>query len=331
MEWEVVWMPGQRLCLEEREFIQVGRAGGMSCRAMAAELGRPHTTVSREVRRNTMVHNNAYLSQVAQHRTDKRARRPKVFKLEANSRLARWVERKLRRGWSPRQISKQLRRDHPDDPRWWVSPEAIYASLYVQGRGGLKDELTQHLKSRRTSRRHGNGPGQIPDRVHFSLRPPEAKDRAVPGHWEGDLLLGTGYSQVAMLTERTTRYTMLVAIEARTAPVVREALEPVIKTLPDHLRRSLTWDNGKEMSQHVELRLAADIDIFFCDPGHPWQRGTAEQTIGLLRAYLPKKTDLSVHTQADLDNFAVMLNERPRETLDWRSPAEAYADLLAVQ
>jgi len=324
-------MPGRRLCLAEREFIQAGRAGGMSCRAMAAELGRPHTTVSREVRRNTMVHNNAYLSQVAQHRTNNRARRPKVFKLEAHPGLARWAEAKLRRGWSPEQISVRLRQDHPDDPRWWVSAEAIYASLYVQGRGGLKDELTRHLKSRRSSRRHGNGPGQIKDRVHFSQRPAEAADRAVPGHWEGDLLLGGRTSQVGMITERTTRYTMLFALDGRTAPVVREAIEPAIKRLPDHLRRTLTWDNGKEMAEHVQLRLAADIDIYFCDPGHPWQRGTAEQTIGLIRSYLPKGTDLSGHTQADLDEIAAMLNERPRKTLDWRSPAQAYAEHLAVQ
>jgi IS30 family transposase len=325
-------MPGQRLRPEERRFIQEARQAKLSLREIGRELGRPHTTISREIKRN-LAKNNAYRWPVAQHRTRERARRPKAFKLERHRWLARHCERRLKRGWSPEQISVQLRRDHPDDPRWWVSDEAIYRSLYVQGRGGLKAELVQHLKSRRTSRRHGNGPGQLTDRVHFSQRPPEAADRSVPGHWEGDLVLGATAtrSQVGMLAERTTRYTMLIKLPDRRAPEVRDALEHTIKRLPEHLRRSLTWDNGKEMAEHAALQLAADIDIFFCDPGHPWQRGTAENTIGLVRAYLPKGQDLSGYSQRQLDEIAVMLNERPRKTLGWRSPAEAYAELLAVQ
>lgn len=326
-------MPGKRLSFEERQFIEEARRSDMSCRAIARELGRSHTTVTREIERNRQAGNRAYRCVVAQYRTRQRARRPKAFKLERHRWLARRVELRLKRGWSPEQIAQGLRRDRPDDPRWWVSAEAIYGSLYVQGRGGLRAELTAHLKSRRTARRHGNGPGQIADRVHFSQRPPEAADRAVPGHWEGDLVLGAAASrsQVGMLAERTTRYTMLFALADRDATTVREALERVVRRLPDHLRRSLTWDNGKEMAQHVDLRLAADIDVYFCDPGHPWQRGTAENTIGLVRSYLPKGTDLSGCTQRRLDDIAAMLNERPRKTLGWRSPAEAYSELLAVQ
>jgi IS30 family transposase len=270
---------------------------------------------------------------VAQHRSEVKARRPKAFKLACHPWLARRVERLLKRKWSPEQISEGLRRDHPDDPRWWVSDEAIYGSLYVQGKGGLKAELTQHLRRQRTARKHGPGPGHLTATVHISRRPPEARDRAVPGHWEGDLLLGAGgRSQVGMLAERTTRYCLLFALRTdRTAPTVRAALEDVIRTLPAHLRRSLAWDQGKEMAEHQLLTLATDLQVYFCDPAHPWQRGTAENTIGLVRAYLPKNTDLSVHSPRQLAEFAVMLNERPRKTLGWRSPAEAYAELLAVQ
>jgi IS30 family transposase len=326
-------MPGKRLTLEERRFIEEARRDRLSLRAIGRELGRPHTTISREIERNRQAVNGAYRSVVAQHRTRQRAKRPKVFKLSRHPRLARRVERLLRRGWSPQQISVGLRAEHPGDPRWWVSAEAIYGSLYVQGKGGLKAELTQHLRHQRQARKHGNGPGRLVDTVHISQRPPEARDRAVPGHWEGDLLLGTGgLSQVGMLAERTTRYTLLFPLPTdRTAPTVRAALEKVIKTLPDHLRRSLAWDNGKEMAEHKLLTLATDMQVYFCDPAHPWQRGTAENTIGLVRAYLPKGTDLSVHSARQLANFAVMLNERPRKTLGWRSPAQAYAELLAVQ
>jgi IS30 family transposase len=243
------------------------------------------------------------------------------------------VERLLCRKWSPEQISVQLRRDHRDDPRWWVSPEAIYASLYVQGKGGLKAELAQHLRRQRTARKHGPGPGHLIDTVHISQRPAEARDRAVPGHWEGDLLLGEGgLSQVGMLAERTTRFTLLFALPVdRQASTVRDALARVVATIPDQLRRSLTWDNGKEMAEHRAFTQATNFQVYFCDPAHPWQRGTAENTIGLVRAYLPKGQDLSRYSPRQIASFAVMLNERPRKTLAWRSPAEAYAELLAVQ
>ena len=326
-------MPGKRLTLEEREFIQDGRKAGLSFREIGRELGRPRTTISREVCRNRQAGNGAYRWVVAQHRTRVRARRPKPFKLSRHRWLARRVEGLLARKWSPEQIAVKLRGDHPDDPRWWVSAEAIYHSIYVQGRGGLRAELNEHLKLKRAARKTGLGPGRLSDQVHFSKRPAEARDRAVPGHWEGDLLLGADCrSQVGMLTERTTRFTLLFALpNGRSAPVVRDALTRIVSTIPTQLRRSLTWDNGKEMAEHVAFSAATDLQVYFCDPGHPWQRGTAENTIGLVRAYLPKGEDLSRYRQRDVANFAEMLNERPRKTLGWRSPAQAYAELLAVQ
>lgn len=326
-------MPGKRLTLEERRFIEAARREGLSLRAIGRELGRPHTTVSREVDRNRQLGNGAYRYVVAEYRTRRRARRPKPFRLSCHRPLARRVERLLVRKWSPEQIAIQLRQDHPDDPRWWVSAEAIYHSLYVQGRGGLKAELTQHLRHQRRARKQGRGPGRLVDTVHISQRPAEARDRAVPGHWEGDLLLGKGgLSQVGMLTERSTRFTLLFALPGdRTAPTVRDALAKVIATIPAQLRRSLTWDNGKEMAEHRAFTLASNLQVYFCDPGHPWQRGTAENTIGLVRAYLPKGQDLSTYTPRQVASFAVMLNERPRHTLGWRSPAQAYTELLAVQ
>jgi len=327
-------MPGKRLSLEEREFIQVARKDNLSFRAIGRELGRPHTTISREVARGSGKGNRGgYRAVVAQHRSRLRARRPKACKLSSHRHLARFVECRLRRGWSPEQIAVELRQRHGDDPRWWVSAEAIYHSLYVQGRGGLKAELSAHLKSRRTERKHAGGPGTLPDTVHFSKRPAEARDRAVPGHWEGDLLLGAGgRSQVGMLTERSTRFTLLFALPVdRTAPSVRDALIRAVRRIPAQLKRSLTWDNGKEMAEHLAFSTASNLDVYFCDPACPWQRGTAENTIGLLRAYLPKGEDLSHLTQRQLSHVAEMLNERPRKSLNWRSPAEAYLEVLAVQ
>lgn len=326
-------MPGKRLGLEERRFIEAARREGLSLRAIGRELGRPHTTISREIERNRQALNGAYRSVVADYRTRQRARRPKRFKLSRHRWLADRVERLLGRKWSPEQIAVKLRRDHPDDPRWWVSSEAIYHSLYVQGRGGLRAELTRHLARQRRARKTGVGPGGLADRVHISKRPPEARDRAVPGHWEGDLLLGSqSRSQVGMLTERTTRFTLLFPLpHDRTAPTVRDALTKVVATIPAQLRRSLAWDNGKEMAEHVAFSLATDLQVYFCDPGHPWQRATAENTIGLVRAYLPKGADLSRYSPRQIAGYAAMLNERPRKSLAWRSPAEAYAELLAVQ
>lgn len=326
-------MPGKRLSLGERELIQAGRRDGLSARQIGAELGRPHSTICREVARNKTCQ-NVYRAHVAQHYARDRARRPKVFKLERHRWLAARVERLLVRKWSPEQISVKFRRDHPDDPRWWVSTEAIYASLYVQGRGGLRAELTRHLRLQHKTRKGPDGrTGVFPDAVHISKRPAEANDRAVPGHWEGDLLMGSfNRSQVGMMTERTTRFTLLFALpDGRAATDVRHALEKVVRTLPTELRRSLAWDNGKEMAQHATFTFATDFQVYFCDPASPWQRGTAEQTNWLLRAYLPKGTNLNRFSQRDLNGFARELNQRPRKTLNWQSPAEAYAQLLAVQ
>jgi IS30 family transposase len=326
-------MPGKRLSLRERELIQAGRRDGLSARQIGTELGRPHSTICREVARNKTCQ-NVYRAHVAQHYTRDRARRPKVFKLERQRWLAAHVERLLKRKWSPQQISVKFRRDHPDDPRWWVSTEAIYASLYVQGRGGLRAELTRHLRLQHKTRKGPDGRnGIFPDAVNISERPAEAKDRAVPGHWEGDLLMGSkNQSQVGMLTERTTRFTMLFALpDNREAATVRDALVKVVRAVPTELRRSLAWDNGTEMAEHATFTLATDFQVYFCDPASPWQRGTAEQTNWLLRAYLPKGTNLKRHRQRDLNAIARELNQRPRKTLGWQSPAEAYAQLLAVQ
>lgn len=325
-------MPGPRLSLDEREFIEESRRACVSMRAIAAELGRSTSTVSRELRRNRPG-TFGYHAPVAHGMARRRARRPKAFKLERHRDLARWVERLLRKNWSPDQIAKRLRKEHPDDPRWWVSPEAIYGALYVQGRGALKDELTQHLRRRRTKRRHGKETrGHIPDMVMIAQRPPDADDRAVPGHWEGDLIIGARHaSQVGILTERTTRYTLLFALPRdRSAATVAAALTKVIQTLPKHLVRSLTWDQGGEMADHKRFTIASGIQVYFCDPGHPWQRGTAENTVGLVRQYLPKGFDLSTVSPQKLAAIAIELNGRPRKTLDYDTPAEVYSRLVGV-
>jgi len=320
------------LTLDEREFIEAASRAGVSGRAIGQELGRSASTISRELRRNRPT-NFGYHAPVAHAVARKRARRPKAFKLERHRDLARWVARLLRKNWSPEQIANRLRKEHPDDERWWVSPEAIYSALYVQGRGALKDELTQHLRRRRTKRR--NGPekrGRITDMVMIAQRPPEADDRAVPGHWEGDLIIGARHaSQVGILTERTTRYTMLFALPRdRSADTVAVALTKVVKKLPAQLVRSLTWDQGGEMAEHKRFTIDSGIQVYFCDPGHPWQRGTAENTVGLVRQYLPKGMDLSTVSPQKLAAIAVELNGRPRKTLDWDTPAEAYAELVGV-
>jgi len=248
--------------------------------------------------------------------------------------LRRQVEDRLAEDWSPAQIAGWLRRTHPNDPRWWVSPETIYQSLYVQGRNVLRKELTDHLRRGRAKRRSGpERRGRFHDMVMITDRPAEADDRAVPGHWEGDLILGAkAQSQVGMLTERTSRYTLLFALpENRTAETVRTEIVKVIRTLPQQLIRSLTWDQGKEMAQHIQLTIETGVQIFFCDPASPWQRGTAENTVGLLRQYLPKDADLSSYTNEQLATIADRLNRRPRKTLDFASPAEAYADALALR
>jgi transposase, IS30 family len=331
---EVVRLPGPRLTLEERKLIVCCRQDGLSVRQTAKVLGRAPSTISREVRRNFCPAGVAgYRALVAHHRAAERARRPKAFKLGRHPHLARRVERWLQKGWSPQQIAARLRKDHPDDPRWWVSSEAIYRALYVQGRGGLRKELTRHLRRGRAKRRSGpERKGRFHDMVMLAERPPEADDRAVPGHWEGDLLLGADCrSQVGMLAERTTRLTLLFALpHDRRAATVSAALAEVIQTLPAHLVRSLTWDQGKEMARHAQFTIDTGVQVYFCDPGAPWQRGTAENTIGLLRQYLPKTEDLSKYSARDLAKIARLLNGRPRKTLDWETPAEAYARLVSV-
>ena len=324
-------MPGCRLSYDERALIRAGLLSGLSVRTIAREIDRAPSTVSREVRRNRSL--RGYRPRFAHELARQRARRPKAFKLERHPKLAGRIERMLRDDWSPEQIAAWLRKRHPDDPRWWVSQEAIYRALYVQGRGSLKEELTVHLRKGRSRRKpHDDARGRLPNMVMISERPPEAGDRAVPGHWEGDLVLGSGArSQVGMLTERTTRFTILFPLpDDRSAPTVAKALAIEIRKLPQHLKRSLTWDQGKEMARHAEVTIETGVQVYFCDPGSPWQRGTAENTIGLIRQYLPKDADLSRFTRKELNEFARKLNGRPRKTLDWDSPAEAYARLVNV-
>ena len=328
-------MPGARLCLEEREEIALGIARGQSLAAIAALLDRPTSTVSREVCRNGG--RRRYRATRAQRRADREARRPKPHRLKQNERLAREVARRLKKRHSPEQIANRLRLEHPDEPHWWVSHETIYQSLFLQGRGGLRAELTTALRTGRAHRWHkgpkpGRGSrGQLKDVVLISERPAEAADRAVPGHWEGDLILGrSGKSQVATLVERTTRFVLLVRLpEDRKAATVRDAVAAKIVALPEHLRRSLTWDQGKEMADHLRFTIDTGVQVYFCDPRSPWQRGTNENTNGLLREYLPRSRDFSTLTDTELDEIADELNERPRKTLGWMTPSEKFSELVA--
>lgn len=324
-------MPGKRLCLEERETLGLGLAAGLSLRAIGRKLGRPPSTLSRERKRNSG--QDEYRASQAERASIHRARRPKPRKLALNETLACRVAEDLGKRWSPQQISRRLRHDFPNEPCLWVSHETIYQSLYVQGRGGLRKELTQALRSGRARRRpqgvERRPSGRIQHMVNISERPPEVEDRAVPGHWEGDLIVGkNGKSQVATLVERTTRYVMLIRVTDRSASTVRTAIANRIRSLPRELKLSLTWDQGKELAEHQLLHLASRMDIYFCDPHSPWQRGSNENTNGLLRQYLPKGTDLSVHSTRSLNKIARELNGRPRETLGWMTPAEKFAQLL---
>jgi IS30 family transposase len=325
---------GRYLSLAEREEIAVGLARGDGVRAIARSLNRPASTISREVARNRS--GRGYRASAAQSRADERARRPKVAKLAGNARLRHYVETGLQQRWSPQQIVRRLHQQFPDEPEMRVSPETIYQSLYVQGRGGLRRELTSCLrtgrairKPRRPARQRG---GRHADMVMISERPAEVADRAVPGHWEGDLILGKdNRSAIGTLVERTTRYALLLHLpNGHTAADVQKAMLVAIAKLPAHLWRSLTWDQGVEMATHRQITLAADLPIYFCDPASPWQRGTNENTNGLLRQYFPKGTDLSIYTAEDLDRVAIELNGRPRMTLDWRTPAEALNELLST-
>jgi transposase, IS30 family len=328
---------GRYLSLAEREEIAVGLAAGLSLREIARRLGRPASTVSREIARNSTRGRYRYRAVAAQVRAEERARRPKPAKLAVNAPLHGWVQEKLEEDWSPEQISARLVIEFPGRPEMRVCHETIYRALYVQGRGALRRELTAHLRTgralRRPRRTGGERRGKIPGMVLIADRPPEAVDRAVPGHWEGDQIAGRGgKSQIGTLVERTTRYTMLVPMPGgKGAEPFAAAVIPVIAGLPDSLRRSLTWDQGKEMALHKQISIAADIDIYFCDPHSPWQRPTNENTNGLLRQYFPKGTDLSVHSPQRLREVADLLNSRPRKVLGWKTPAEAMAGLLDSQ
>jgi len=328
---------GRYLSMAEREEIAVLR-GQVSGREIARRLKRSPATVSRELRRNATGGVAArYRASVAQSEADRRARRPKTAKLAAHRPLHDYVTGKLggAEHWSPEQIAQRIKVDFPDDEQMRISHEAIYQALYVQGRGALRRELAISLRTGRTLRKPRRRVDQrqerIKDKVMIADRPAEVTDRAVPGHWEGDLITGSeNRSAIGTLVERTTRFTMLLHLPAdHGATAVRDAIMTTITTLPVQLRRSLTWDQGIELSEHLQLTIAADLPVFFCDPHSPWQRGTNENTNGLLRQYFPKGTDLSVHGTEDLIQVAAALNARPRKTLDWKTPAEALAALLS--
>jgi IS30 family transposase len=321
------------LTLAEREEISRGVVAGQSLRSVAASLGRAPSTISREIRRNGG--RRHYRANKAEQAAWDRAHRPKTCKLVENHALARIVASKLKQRWSPEQIAGWLKKTYPEDENYQVSHEIIYRSLYVQARGALKKELIKHLRTRRTMRhsRHGNksgeGQGQIKDMVRISERPASVEDRAVPGHWEGDLIVGSNDSYLATLVERHTRYVMLAKVNGKDTKTVINALIKQSKKLPRELYKSLTWDRGKELSDHKRFSLATDINVYFCDPQSPWQRGSNENTNGLLRQYFPKGTDLSVHSQKHLNNVACELNNRPRKTLEFCSPAEKFNECVA--
>ena len=323
---------GFRLSPGERERISRGIAAGESGRAIARALGRSASTVCREIRAGGG--RGRYRAVRAECRAAQRARRPKVTKLSRCPRLVAEVEAGLGKFWSPRQISARLRVDHPDDLEMRISPETIYQSLYVQSRGELRRQLSANLRSGRTKRRPAGRigrQGHIAGMIPISQRPASVEDRAVPGHWEGDLIMGARCrSAVATLVERQTRYVMLAWLgNDHSTLTVIEALKQRMQTLPAHLLRSLTWDQGTELSAHHAFTVATGISVYFCDPHSPWQRGSNENTNGLLRQYLPKGTDLAVHDQDELDRIAAELNGRPRQTLAWMNPAEKMLELLA--
>jgi IS30 family transposase len=382
-------LSGRYLTFGEREQIALRCAQELGVREIARRLGRAPSTVSRELRRNAATRGGEldYRATTAQWHAERAARRPKAAKLAANPALRSYVQERLagavvapggaalpgpavpwkgrRHGrrqnrrwgmaWSPQQIAERLRLDYPDDTRMRISHEAIYQALYIQGRGALKRELTQCLRTGRAlrvprARTQGRGKSFVTPEILISERPAEAEDRAVPGHWEGDLILGLNRSAIGTLVERATRFTLLLhlppmeghgtgprakngpALAGHGAEAVRDAVTGTIATLPEQLRRSLTWDQGSEMAQHARLRVDTGLQVYFCDPHSPWQRGSNENTDGLLRQYFPKGTDLSVHRADDLAAVAAALNSRPRKTLGWRTPAEALdAALQSVQ
>jgi IS30 family transposase len=346
-----------RLTLDEREEISLGVAAKESVRDIARRLGRSPSTISREIKNNSKPSRNLYRPQyrfgaswrggperrprykpsAAQARSQRRARRPKLSKLAGNERLRIEVQTRLDQQHSPEQIAARLRLDFPDNPEMWVSHETIYQSIYVQGRGQLRRELHRCLRTgralRRPQRRAAERRGRIPGMVSISERPAEVEDRAVPGHWEGDLIVGAASkSAIGTLVERTTRFVMLLHLpDDHGALAVQDAVVEKMSQLPSTLRRTLTWDQGHEMANHVAIAQAAALDIYFCDPHSPWQRGSNENTNGLLRQYFAKGTDLSVFPADYLDFVAAKLNTRPRKTLAWKTPAEALDELLSLQ
>ena len=316
----------QGLTLAEREVISRGLASQLSMRTIATQLGRSPSTVSREIHRNGGY--ASYRASLAEEAAWQRALRPKVCKLADKPRLARIIAVKLQRLWSPEQIAGWLKRQFPEHESHRVSHETIYKSLFIQARGVLKRELMACLRTQRIARRSkytskkGKGLGKIVEAVPISERPASVEDRAVPGHWEGDLIEGSNKTFIATLVERQSRYVMLAKVENKKTDTVIQALIKQSKKLPDELYKSLTWDRGSEMSNHKIFTLATDIDVYFCDPQSPWQRGSNENTNGLLRQYFPKGTDLSLHSQAKLSAVARQLNERPRKTLGFETPAD---------
>jgi IS30 family transposase len=319
------------LSLVEREEISRGLAAGLSIRRMAGQMGRAPSTVSREVARNGGVRD--YRAKAADEAAWTRACRPKKCKLSSLPRLREEVARQLRQNWSPEQISRRLQAEHPHDSEMRVSHETIYQTLFVQARGVFRKELTEHLRRsgyiRRAKKLQATHQGGIVDAISIRERPAEVEDRAVPGHWEGDLLAGGRSTHIATLVERRTRFVILVKIPSKESVEVAAAIARKIRRLPSELRRSLTWDRGTEMAAHKQFTVATDVKVYFCDPRSPWQRGSNENTNGLLRQYFPKDDDLSAYSQEHLNKVAAQLNGRPRETLNWKTPAEVLATCVA--
>jgi transposase, IS30 family len=324
-----------RLSYLEREEIACRHAAKQGVREIARDLQRDPSTISRELRRGVVRARTGYRASVAQAGADARAARPKPAKLAGNDRLREQVQNRLQRKHSPAQVAYRLRVDFPDDPEMWVSAETIYQSLYVQGRGGLRRDLHTCLRTgralRKPRRTSAEARGKIADMVNIADRPAEVEDRAVPGHWEGDLIIGKDSgSAIGTLVERITGFTMLLHLpDTHGAAQVAQAMVTSISQLPTQLRKTLTWDQGKEMTNHIQIAAATDLAIYFCDPHSPWQRGTNENTNGLLRQYFPKGTDLSGYHPDYLDYVAAELNSRPRKRLGWKTPAEALDELLS--
>ena len=322
------------LSRREREEISRGIAAGDSMRTIAAALERSPSTVSREIARHGG--REVYRADAADRAAWNLSRRAKPCRLATHGRLRRAVVKKLRRQWSPEQISGWLKEEYPDVLDMQISHETIYRSLFIQARGVLKKELQDHLRTQRTLRRSRHATlrkqsrGQIVDAISIRERPAEIEDRAIPGHWEGDLIAGTNRSYIATLVERHSRFVMLVKVADKSAPEVVQALIKQVRHLPKQLRKSLTWDRGLEMAQHKDFSIATNMDVYFCDPRSPWQRGTNENTNRLLRQYLPKKSDLSEHSQAELNKIALRLNQRPWKTLKFRCPADKLSEFVAL-